>query len=405
MAKPTAMDSAVTPVRFTGRAREFDALVSFRTGRVAFSREPAAAMVQGPSGVGKTALIDACLEQTLGLHQRFYWFKSDPANPPTDPGSFAYDLAESVLSSQVSPGARIPDLLADLLPFSRNDVSLTIQPTPRPVYTPIPGGIPKADHGPLPSPDQLAHAFVDGLLRILLPGSDSMPRQVPADPPRVAFVIDHCDRLSMEVIALLLHKAYAKVQNLLMDVWSQERETVILEIARLEKELARNEQERQALCDRIQEANQSVARQTDMLPSPPANAPVPLTHTPRPRPLKTALGIQALGVICIYTGLLFFHSTREMAITYIALGVYLFGWGIYMSCSGRTGYVVANANESSVNVQDYLTEEYRRQEGDLNLLRLQAMNLENRQNTLFAQYARSTRTLSDCYRRLNEPFI
>jgi hypothetical protein len=46
-----------------------------------------------------------------------------------------------------------------------------------------------------------------------------------------------------------------------------------------------------------------------------------------------------------------------------------------------------------------------RLENDLNLLRLQGINLENRQRQLFAHYARHNQKLNQRYQRLNEAFI
>ncbi|HOW65343.1 MAG TPA: ATP-binding protein [Candidatus Paceibacterota bacterium] len=670
------MDSAATPNKFIGRAKEFDALISFFAGNEAHPGGSATAIVWGPSGVGKTALVDACLDQLLGLQERFFWFKSKAGHSPADPVAFARSLVESARSNHVSLGIQIPGLLRDFLCFSRANAPPGIEKASSLEDGQGPDSSVNSDDRPLPSPGEVAVALTKGLLRVLSHGSGFKPGQESACPPRLVFIIDHWDPLSLEVNAFLLelqdalaaqkdaltarfvlvseasprqsgtvvfggmagrsslviglapltwqetidylrqagiqselfaalysetggmpsklkdkvsvltgattappdegldnlwaqlnpaeadwlataayldrccpeglaivgglesglkgfrwlsrsscarlvqradgfvelegaarrrirewvsrqfpekhrlleHRSevhqqlvrlipdaghrerlrmlapfnhfrrdlldqlypdksadlwrfveenpayftpteshrilvetlkpllqdyafwlapseFERMKRLITEAWSQQREAMITEIARLESELAKNEQERQAVCAQIQNASQSIARQAGLAPPVASLDPAPITRVLRPRPLKTALGIQAIGVVCTYTGMLFFHSAREMAIAYIGLGIYLFIWGIYLSCCGRAVSTLGGRTEASVHLDRYMAEQQRCQEGDLNLLRLQKINLENRQNSLFAQYARATRMLSDCYRRLNEPFI
>lgn len=201
--------------------------------------------------------------------------------------------------------------------------------------------------------------------------------------------------------------SFEQTQSRLMEIWKKHRKSIVEEIGTLEKELAENERQRQDVCAQIQEIQhqiegriQEVAR---ALPSPP---PAPIRRVPR-RSLKSSLAIQGVGIASIYAGFLLVNSAREMAYSYIGLGLYLFVWGIVISVSPKSQLNACSPEGGAavVTEESFRQGHIKRAENDLNLVRLRSITLENRQKSLFSSYARHNRRLNECYERLNEAFV
>jgi hypothetical protein len=226
--------------------------------------------------------------------------------------------------------------------------------------------------------------------------------------PHTRSIVDTLRPLAQSCGYWLDAPGYERTQEALKEAWQQQRKAIVTEITALEKELAENERQRQTLCGEIQKVQREIDdRAQRLVIESPRPASTGLLTAGRPRSLKSALATQALGVASIYAGLLLISSAREMAYTYMGIGLYFFIWGLYNSRSPRpqTSPEFADTGLSIELSDSLLQQQIRQAEGDLNIVQLRSITLENRQKHLFSTYARDNRRLNECYEKLSEVFV